>query len=185
MIAEEQATRTLELSQGYVVVVDAEDHQWLSAFKWCAQVVRGGRLVYAMRSDYTNGKQRTVLMHREILWAMPGEQADHVNGDTLDNRRSNLRIATVSENQHNMGSHREVGTSILKGVSWDSRRGKWLARISLDGKKRHLGYFEREGHAAHAYDAAARELFGEYACLNFPEPGERGVFDDEPEEVAA
>lgn len=103
-------------------------------------------------------------------------QTDHVNGNGLDNRRANLREATTAENGRNVPKLR--GVSRFKGVSWHKARSRWQVRIHIaPGNERHLGYFTDEMQAAMAYDAWARICYGEFACLNFPEPGERSALD--------
>ena len=93
---------------------------------------------------------------------------DHIDGDGLNNQRSNLRPATAGQNMMNRRK-RWRATSRFVGVCWYPRREKWLARIYRDGTKHHLGDFSFEVEAALAYDAAAREMFGEYARPNFPD----------------
>jgi hypothetical protein len=121
---------------------------------------------------------RTVQMHRLIMNVTLGDKVivDHINGDRLDNRRSNLRIATVAQNSRNTRLSR-LNSSGYKGVSWRSREQRWMARITRNGKSRYLGYFATAEEAARAYDAAAREAFGSFAKVNFPHQGERGVQD--------
>ena len=102
-----------------------------------------------------------------------GLLVDHRNGDSTDNRRSNLRLATLSENNRNMGLSSR-NTSGFKGVSYYASRNKYRAYIKLNGNRKHLGYFETAEDAAEAYDEAARKLHGEFACVNFPREGERG-----------
>jgi hypothetical protein len=106
-------------------------------------------------------------MHRQILGAPPGQQVDHINGDTLDNRRVNLRLATHGQNQHNRGKYRN-NKSGYKGVSWDKAAGKWRAQIKFNNKKYNLGRYHDPIEAALAYDAAAIRLHGAFARLNFP-----------------
>ena len=96
------------------------------------------------------------------------EQTDHINHDGLNNQRSNLRLATHAQNQRNQRPY--LGrTSPYKGVHWFPSREKWRAQIVIANHERHIGLFGAEEDAARAYDAAAREHFGEYACLNFPD----------------
>ena len=109
---------------------------------------------------------------------------DHINGDTLDNRKANLRAATRSQNQMNKRKYGNFSSN-FKGVSWNKRTKKWVAYIKLNRKKTHLGYFRDEMKAAQAYDTAARELFKEYARLNFPVAGEQCALTASIEEVAA
>jgi hypothetical protein len=114
-----------------------------------------------------------VLMHRALL-AVAGP-VDHTNGDGLDNRRANLRAATCTENARNVRVHRD-NLAGWKGVSKAPPRvrARWRARIWVDGRELRLGYFDDPEAAARAYDAAAREYFGAFAALNFPDnPDER------------
>ena len=100
--------------------------------------------------------------------APAGVMVDHINRDRLDNRRANLRMATNAQNQANV-TKRQGMTSRYKGVSRHTATGRWQARISVEGKQMHLGYFAHEADAARAYDARAREVFGVFAQANFPE----------------
>ena len=88
-------------------------------------------------------------------------QVDHIDGDGLNNRRGNLRLATAGQNQHNKGLQRN-NTSGFKGVRWRSDKGKWVARIDKDGKRRHLGYFDTVEGAHSAYVAASMAIHGEF-----------------------
>jgi hypothetical protein len=109
--------------------------------------------------------------HRIVYALATGEPLpptlDHINGVKDDNRPSNLRPVTDANNRCNSGSRE--GTSRYCGVSWCKRLEKWKVQITLDYKQRHLGYFHDEEEAARAYDAAAIELHGEFARLNFPQ----------------
>ena len=112
-------------------------------------------------------------MHREIMGASPGQYVDHIDGDGLNNRKSNLRLCNSMENGGNQKSR--GGTSKYKGVYFYRPTKKWKAQVRVGGKKTHLGYFNKEEDAAMAHDAAAREAFGEYCCVNFPRQGECGA----------
>ena len=105
-------------------------------------------------------------MHRLILNAMKGMDVDHINHDGLDNRRSNLRLCTRSENLRNQRALRS--STGLKGIHLD-KRGRWTAYIKPNAQKSHkfLGYFDNAIDAAVAYDAAARQHYGEFARTNF------------------
>ena len=105
-------------------------------------------------------------MHREILGLVPGDkrQGDHISRECLDNQKSNLRIATKSENGANLKTNH--GSSKYKGVSWDKSRGKWRATIKKYKKQIHIGYFDSGVEAARAYDEAAVEIFGAFARPN-------------------
>ena len=172
-------TKTIRLTQGKVAIVDADEHRHLDAYKWSAHEARPGAF-YAARKE----GRRKVYMHRELAWALDSEDVDHVNLDTLDNRCENLRTCTRSQNTMNRGPSRDA-TSALKGVSWDSYYGLWAAQIMVGGRNHVLGRFEREGDAARAYDEAARRMHGEFAYLNFPEAGERGLCPADEEVLAA
>lgn len=113
-------------------------------------------------------------MHREIAMPDPALQVDHVNGDTLDNRRENLRCATKDQNQQN---RRKTGraSSQWKGVWRHHQNETWCAEIKVNKEKIGLGSFKSEEAAARAYDAAARRWFGEFARLNFPRANERAT----------
>jgi hypothetical protein len=154
--------REIGLSQGFVALVDEEDFVRVSEHGWYAARTR--HYVYAVRREKVNGVYKTTSMHRFILGALPGEYIDHINHDTLDNRRSNLRRCLPSENMFNKVS--TVGVSKYKGVVWDKQRGKWLARIGKEYKQYCLGYFVVEEDAARAYNERAKELFGEFAHPN-------------------
>jgi hypothetical protein len=154
----------IPLTRGSVALVDDEDYDFLMQWKWVES--RG----YAIRRPYMgkkpNGQSRwgkTIMMHRVINSTPEGLDTDHINRDTLDNRRQNLRSATVSQN---MGNQRpQIGkTSSYKGVYLD--RGMWRAAIQCNKKGKKLGYFLTEEAAAIAYNEAAKKLFGEFARLN-------------------
>jgi hypothetical protein len=151
-------TKIIPLTQGKVALVDDNDYKWLNQWKWYMYAIRG--LFYARRG---NGGS---LMHRLILGAPPGVQVDHRNGDGLDNRRGNLRLASHAENQHNQKLSRINNTSGYKGVTWSKERRKWRAQIGVDGKTHYLGYYNNKLDAARTYNAAAEKLFGPFARLN-------------------
>jgi hypothetical protein len=116
-----------------------------------------------------DGRRTEVRMHNLILGAAG---VDHRNGDGLDNQRHNLREADQGRNNQN--ARKRAGTSSrYKGVHKDRRTGKWVAQITIGGRRRHLGVFTEETAAALAYDEAARELFGEFARPNFPAGAKR------------
>lgn len=155
-------TVQIPLTRGYVALIDAADMPLVGSVGWAAQP--GRSTVYA----YGRYGGRVASMHRVLLGLNVGDgkHVDHINGDGLDNRRCNLRVCTNRENQHNRQHHR--GTSRYKGVSWHKSGRKWIAAIMpRDGNRKYLGLFQSEESAARAYDAAARELFGEFARCNF------------------
>jgi len=109
-------------------------------------------------------------MHRVILGAAdPAVKVDHRDGDGLNNRRSNLRKSTNAENIRNQAPHRDKKTSKLKGVCFYPKTGRYRAQIMADYRKVNLGSYATAEIAARVYDAAARELHGEFARVNFPQ----------------
>ena len=149
--------------------MDDEDFKQVNAFSWHAQkVVLSSKTVwYAVRKVKLRSKSEvkvlTVYMHRQIMGVCGVKnQVDHRNGNTLDNRKENLRAATNSQNQQNR--QKAAGcSSRFKGVS--AYRHKWRAYIQLNGRRTHLGYFGTEEEAAETYARTALKVFGEFACI--------------------
>lgn len=107
-------------------------------------------------------------MHREILNVPAGLECDHINGNSLDNRRANLRAATRQQNCWNNRKRKPNSLSKYKGVSFSKRGKPWKATLTVDGNWIYLGSYNSEKEAAKAYDKAAKKHFGEFAKLNFP-----------------
>jgi len=150
----------LELTQGFFTVLDDEDAATIATWRW--KIMRSGGKLYASR---TSGKT-TVLMHREIM-GHPPCLIDHINGDGLDNRRSNLRLASASENQWNRAKGTAPSTSKYKGVYWNKEKCAWQAQIRIPGDRNlYIGRFDTEQAAADAYDARVRDLRGEFGVTN-------------------
>jgi len=159
--------KQIPLTQGKFAIVDDEDYDYLMQWKWKASP--GRSTWYATRGEGgSNGKQTTICMHRVITGAAKGQHTDHINHNGLDNRRCNLRLCTNLENHLNRLPQKNC-SSDYKGVTWNKRLEKWAAQIMLHSKNHHLGYFKDEINAAYAYDEKAKELFGEFAYLNFPD----------------
>lgn len=159
-------SREIPLTQGQVAIVDDQDFEFLSQWKWhaCKRMVAGQPTFYAKRTG-PRPEMRATYMHRVIANVGEGLEVDHVNGNRLDNRRSNLRPATSTDNKRNCASY---GSSPFKGVSFHKQRGKWQVKIKAEGRVHWIGLFVHEADAARAYDAAAIQFFGEFARLNFP-----------------
>jgi len=142
-------------------IIDNGDWLLIKSYKWhvmCTSI-KSGKKLYA----YTN-RLGVTSMHRLIMDAKSGQIIDHVNGNGLDNRRSNLRFSSHTLNQINRGKQKN-NKSGYKGVC--RRRNKWIAQISKNKKHYFLGYFNSKIEAAKAYDAKAKELYNDFARLNF------------------
>jgi len=148
--------KVIQLTRNKQTKVDDEDFEYLNRWKWYCN-----NTGYAGREHYMGShKRKTILMHRLILQAQTGQEVDHINGDKLDNRKSNLRFVTRTQNLQNRAWR-------LKGVSRKSEKTRgprrWVARINVDGKTKFLGDFYTPEEAEQAYLNAAKEHFGEYA----------------------
>jgi hypothetical protein len=158
--------------RGRVIRFDAADEVRVEEFTWTPTEVRPD-LWYAMSTYRAEGDERSgpkLYMHRHLTgWKL----IDHINGDGLDNRRANLRQATTSQNMANRRKQQTFNgkpvSSQYLGVTWDKTNKAWRAQVKCDGKRYRLGLFKREVDAALAYDRQKRELFGEFARLNFPD----------------
>ncbi|WP_432734726.1 HNH endonuclease [Ralstonia solanacearum] len=145
----------------HVALVDDDMYEELASYKW--RVSHNG---YAFRHPRVDGtKQQMIYMHKVIMGDRPGYDIDHADGNKLNNVRDNLRFASRSQNNMN-ARPREGCSSQFKGVAWLRGCKRWWAYINKDGKRTSLGYFIDETDAARAYNAAAKNLFGEFARLN-------------------
>jgi len=163
--------KTIPLSQGYVALVDDEDYERVNQFNWYATVEH--RAVYARRNVRYNGKQSTEKLHRFVLGLKPGDpHVDHKDRNGLNCQKYNLRNASITQNNRNgrkpLTRDGIPTSSRFKGVFWSKDRSKWQATITVNKRSNFLGRFDSELEAAHAYDTAARQYFGEFACPNFP-----------------
>lgn len=161
------AFRKIYLGQNKWTVLDPDDFYRLGSFKWF--VIGHQGKFYAVRSDNVGQtKTRTLRMHREIMKPRKRLLVDHKNGDSLDNRRANLRLATHAQNVYNKRKTKSKTTSRFIGVFFETRAQRWKAKIEYKGKTKWLGTFKSEFEAAKARDEGAKKYFGEFARLNFP-----------------
>lgn len=158
---QDHSIKLVPLTRGLDAIVDADDFEKVSAFNWVAGMRRDGK-AYAYCSD-----QKFPAMHRLVVGNPPKEfWVDHINCNTLDNRKSNLRLVTAA--QSNMNRTKRVGSKTkYKGVG-SHPNGKFKSTITVEGKGIHLGYFFTQEEAARRYDEEAKKRFGEFAHLNFP-----------------
>lgn len=152
----------MAISKGYSVLLDDEDYNRLKNYTWNAEVKKRTGLVYASRSL---GYGNNWYMHWDVLAPKLGCVTDHINKNTLDNRRRNLRNATRSQSNANTKTKAISG---LRGVSLIPRTKPYKAQIKIAGYCIHLGLFSTASEAAKAYDEAAKEAYGEFATLNYP-----------------
>lgn len=146
--------------RGVKVIVDEEDVEILKQHRW----VIGGP-GYAVTYKYPTGKTVCLLMHRLIVGARPGQVCDHINGNKLDNRKSNLRICKQRENAKNRVGCRDSRSGI-KGVHWDKSRGLWGVQIRADERRIYVGRYSDIEQAKAAYNEAAAKYHGAFARLN-------------------
>lgn len=160
--------KKIPLTQGQEAKVSDHCFDYYSQWKWQAHYDPKMQSYYAVRSDYSGGKQKTIWMHCDIMKTPKGMMCDHKDHDTLNNQDDNLRNCTNSQNQWN-GKIRIDNKSGYKGVSYHKSTKKWIAQLQKDGNRALFKRYQTAELAAHAYDEKARELFGEFAVLNFPE----------------
>lgn len=150
----------LTLTRGYTAVIDAVDAPLVSDRNWSALVRKN--TVYAISNETVGaGKQKMIFLHRILLGSPKAMHCDHIDGDGLNNRRCNLRIATPAQNQWNQRILTKTESG-LKGVFRHKGRRKWQSAIVKHGKRFYLGSFETKEDAAAAYAKASAELHGEF-----------------------
>lgn len=158
--------REIELNQGYVAFVDDDWYDFLSEHNWF--VLKGAKTEYAIRNKKKHeGGRGTILMHRVVV-GLPKESplfVDHRDFNGLNNQTHNLRIATKDQNRQNNRLRKNNKTG-YKGVYRNPGYRRWRATIWKDRECIHLGMFDTPEEAAKAYNTAAMQLYGEFACLN-------------------
>lgn len=164
--------KRIKLSQGQYALVDNEDYDilmelspWYTSYNSYTKSFRAERNVYTV-----DGRRIRIKMSRFLTNFPDNMEIDHKNHNTLDNRKTNLRIVTKSKNHMNEKKARtykgKITSSIYKGVSFNKQTKKWHCAITLNGHLIYLGYFTHEKNAAIAYNTAAKKYFGNYAHLN-------------------
>jgi hypothetical protein len=156
--------REIYLTNGMVVYVDNDDFEDLNRFAWRCQLTKNENRFYAVRTAKTNSKKETELMHRRIA-GIAGLDIDHIDGNGLNNQRSNLRPCTRSQNLANRGTTSANKTG-YKGVRKRSTHKSFEAVITFNNRSIHLGSFDNAIDAARAYDKKAVEVHGEFAKTN-------------------
>jgi hypothetical protein len=162
--------KKIKLTKGKFAIVDSEDFECLNQWKWSCDD-NNYAVRHEQKSEYGNNPRRMIKMHSLINKTPKGSQTDHINRNTLDNRKLNLRISTFSQNQANT-SIRKENTSGYKGVARYNDNKKytnnkpWGARLIVKGKSFFRGMFQTKEEAAEAYNELAKKYFGEYANLN-------------------
>jgi hypothetical protein len=151
--------KEIQLSQNRIAIVDDEEYEGLMKWKWSYTKVG-----YASRWYRKDGKRYSISMHRQIMGAVVGGEIDHINNNSLDNRKENLRPCTRQQNCCNYPTKNH--TSKFKGVHHHARNNSWISQIKVKGKNIHIGSFRREEEAARAYNQKATEMNGEFAYLN-------------------
>jgi hypothetical protein len=155
------------LTQGKVALVDDEDYGYLMQWKWCLRGTGLGKF-YAIRGFSKSKKSNikgSISMHRQLMKPEKGYVIDHLDGNTLNNQKNNLRICTNSQNLMNRNKTVK-NLSGYKGVSYDKKMNKFRAQIVCNRKRHYLGLYVNPVDAAYVYNQAAIKLHGEFAKLN-------------------
>lgn len=157
------------LSQGKFAIIDDDDYYRVNAMAWHAYRSSHAKLDlwYAKHTiAHGDGTYSCMSMHRFIMNSpSPLVQVDHKNNNGLDNRKENLRVCSITQNQGNSRKRKNT-TSKYKGASWCERLSKWQAAIQHNRNRQYIGIYESEEDAAMAYDLKAISLFGEFAKTN-------------------
>jgi hypothetical protein len=164
--------KLLPLTQGQFAMVDDWNYEWLNQWKW--QAIKAQNTYYATRKKRigprNEGKYKCFYMHREIMKTPKGLEVDHKDRNGLNCLESNMRNCTHSQNSINKltwGVSKYIGVCQFRKKNKAKTHIYFIAQISKDGDRMHLGYFKAEVAAAYAYDAAAKIYHGEFANLNF------------------
>jgi hypothetical protein len=164
--------KLIPLTQGHFAIVDDADFENVNQHKWSYH--HTGYAMRQVRVRPGRGGQKNEWLHRRLMQPGEGLEVDHINHNKLDNRRANLRVCTKQQNRQNRKAYKGTSSG-FKGVTWNTREQKWYVKISVNGQRKHIGVFDSAEDAARAYDVAAREHFGAFACLNFPSKDEQSA----------
>lgn len=159
--------KEIQLTQGEVALVDDEDFEWLNKWKWHVMKEKGKIKKVSRSTKFSDGVERNLFIHRLITGLQFGDkrQVDHINGNPLDNRRTNLRLCNAAQNCQNKGLGKR-NKSGYKGITWDKIKKKWRVHIESNGKAYNFGRFIEKENAAMVYNEVARKYHGEFACQN-------------------
>lgn len=158
--------RKILLTQGKIALVDEEYFEKINKFKWYAWNYNKKNGFYALRNILINNKRSTISMHKEIMGSSNNLCIDHINGNGLDNRKSNLRFCTRQQNQFNRKYHNKNNKLKTKGIIWDKQRKKFRAEIKFNRKLIYLGRYNTLPEARQARKTAELKHFGEFAERN-------------------
>jgi AP2 domain/HNH endonuclease len=152
-------------------VIDTADYSLVKGHRWYAKSVHYIKKYKAAETYYARAARLSASMEHLLLPPVDGKTIDHIDRNSLNNKRSNLRYATPAQQTMNQRRANPTKTSKYRGVSWNKNTQKFRTIITLQGKKTHVGLYESEEDAARAYDAAAIQHFGEFARTNFNQEG--------------
>jgi len=159
----DENTLEMTVTQGQKTCVDVSDMALFDENRWNARKGKSNKFYVRSTMPTVNGKQKNILLHRVIMGITdPKIEVDHIDGDTLNNRRSNLRIATHSENQRNQVAYKTSKTGI-KNIAWHKREKKYRVQIQTDGKQKTYGSFHTIEEAIKLRDELLPLLHGEFA----------------------
>ena len=147
--------------QGHSVLIDEEDYGRIENINW--RILNNKGKLYVKKGSRKGRVYKDIFLHRVIMNAPKGTMVDHINGNTLDNRKSNLRFCTIAENSRNR--KRNQSKTGYKGIHYRKDRKKYTAQIRVNYKRHFLGYFDTAEEAYAAYCAASKKYHGEFGRI--------------------